>query len=128
MLFKLVVYSPLTFTGYFICTCLLDKKASGLLWIGLSLGFGLLIYFILLGLKAIILNFKAAGNYWWIPVFIFCLAYTCLLPAFLVYEPLNQLVLKLNGNGIITFILELGFATFVYFQYDFLGHVLSKGD
>jgi hypothetical protein len=68
------------------------------------------------------ISLKTKGNHWWLPMYIFCVAITCILPAYLVYSPLNYIIIRLNGNGVITFFLVICFDVFVYCKYNFLGH------
>jgi len=121
-LFKMLVYAPLLVTGYFICTKFLNRKAHGLLWLGLTALFSFILYLLIQVLKKVLNTLKADGNYWWVPVFIFCVAFTCILPAYLVFAPLNYIVIRLKGNEAITFFLAVCFAVFVYCKYNFLRH------
>ena len=119
---RLLIYSPLVATGYLICTLFLSKQANGILWLGLPLVFGLLIFFALVALKRLLLSLKAKESGWWILLFICCVAFTCILPTYLLYHPLNSLILRLHGNRIVTAVLLACFALYVYFHYDFLNH------
>jgi hypothetical protein len=122
LLLKALVFSPLIFTGYLLAVRVLDKKAHGLLWVTVILIFAGLLYTALMMLKNIINELKNKGNYWWIPVFFLCIAFTCILPARLIYDPLNHIVLQMKGTPAVTRMIDVCFAVYVYFQYDFLGH------
>jgi len=122
LLINMIVYAPLLVTGYFICTLMLHDGAHGLLWFGLTVLFAVILHCLLHLLKKVIISLKTKGNYWWILLFIFCVAFTCILPAYFVYTPLNYIIMRLNGNGVITFFLVICFAVFVYYKYNFLGY------
>jgi len=121
-LFKMLVYAPLLVTGYFICTIFLNRKADALLWLGLTALFSFILYLLIQVLKNVLQTLKAKGNYWWIPLFIFFVLFTCILPAYLVYAPANYIVIHLKGNEAITVFLVICFALIVYWKYDFLRH------
>ncbi len=122
LLFKALVFAPLIFTGYLLATQVLDKKAHGLLWITVILLFAALLYAGMMALKNIICDLKDRQNYWWVPLFLFCITFTCILPAWLVYDPPNSIILRMKGTPNITRLVVFCFTVYVYFQYDFLEH------
>jgi hypothetical protein len=121
-LFKMLVFSPLVVTGYFITTGILDKKAHGLLWFGLPLLFAYLMYAGVMAIKQVMLDMRAKNNGWWRPLYTVCVAFTCILPAYLVFAPLNYIVHEMKGSETITWIVVFVFTAYVYFKYDFLQH------
>ena len=124
--FKSLVYAPLLLTGYLICTLFLDKKAHGLLWLGLPVLLAYLVYIVVMATKKILNGLRAKGSLLWLPLFVFCIAFTCVLPAYMVYSPVNYVVHECKGNQTVTILLMACFTGFVYFQYDFLNHRLRK--
>lgn len=122
LLFRALIFAPLIFTGYLLATQVLDKKAHGLLWITVILLFAGLLYAAIMVLKNIICDLKGRQNYWWVPLFLICIAFTCILSAWLIYEPLNRIVIRMKGTPNITRLVVFCFTVYVYFQYDFLGH------
>jgi hypothetical protein len=120
--FKGLVYTPLLITGYLCCTAFLDRKANGLLWFGITILFAFLLYIAIIAAKKILVSLKAKQNPLWLVLFIFCVAFTCIVPAYLIYAPLNYIVLELKGNKTVTILLVACFDLYVYFQYDFLNH------
>jgi len=120
-----IVYAPLLVTGYAICTLVLSRGSEGLLWVGLTVLFAIILYCLLQLLKKGMIALKAKGSYWWIPLFIFCVAFTYILPLYIVYHPLNYLVIKLRGNKTVTDILAACFTLYVYYKYDFFNRQKS---
>jgi hypothetical protein len=114
-----IVYAPLLVTGYAVCTLVLGRGSDGLLWFGLTVLFAIILYYLLQLLKKGMISLKARGNYWWLPLFIFCIAFTCMLPLYIVYHPLNYLVIKLHGNKTVTDFLAVCFTLCLYYKYDF---------
>jgi hypothetical protein len=123
---KLLIYSPLLFTGYWIASKVLDKQSHGLLWIGVTLVVAVVLYHILMAVKSLLIVQRNRGNLMWIPLFTVCVAFTCLLPVYLAYDSVNYLVQKLNGSDILTWIVLACFAMYIYFQYDFLNDSHQK--
>jgi hypothetical protein len=117
---KMLIYSPFLFTGYLITTHILHKKDHGLLWIGLTV---LLAYFIYLFFRLFIHlknNLKANGNLFWIPIFIIGVTFSCALPVWIVFEPVEKVISKLASHSnvaVIAWIVSLAFGFFVYSRY-----------
>ena len=109
-----ITYAPLLVTGYTVCMLVLARRSEGLLWLGLTVFFAIILYYLLRLLKKVMISLKTKGNHWWLPMFIFCVAFTCILPAYLVYSPLNCIIIRLKGNEAITFFLVICFDVFVY--------------
>jgi hypothetical protein len=123
---KALIYASLLVTGYLICTLFLDKKAHGLLWLGLPVLLAYLLYIVVMATKKIINSLRAKGKLFWLPLFILCVAFTCVLPACIVYNPVNYIVHECKGNQTVTILLVACFTCFVYFQYDFLNRRQRK--
>lgn len=123
---KALFYAPLLISGYLLCTIFLDKKANGLLWLGLTVLMAYLLYIGVITSKRVLNNLRAKGNLFWLPLFIICFAFTCATPAVIMYQPINYLVHECNGNEAVTILLVICFIGYVYFRYDFLNHRLKK--
>lgn len=123
---RALLYAPLLLTGYSICTLFLDKKTHGLLWFGLTVLIAYLLYIGVIATKNIMNSLRAKSNLYWLPLFIFFVAFTCVLPAFIMYSPLNYIVQQCNGNQIVTVLFMLFFTGWIYFHYDFLNHRLKR--
>ncbi|SRR6266498_3294360 len=68
-------------------------------------------------------GFKAKGNLFWIPIFIFCIVFTCVIPIWIVFEPIESLIGKMThetNTNTLTWIVSLAFAFFIYRKYNFL--------
>src|SRR3954465_15291340 len=92
MILKLIVYSPLIFLGYFITNEILNADTDKILWIALITVFAFLFYFITYFFKGVLIALKHNGNLFWIPLFIFCLIVTCVLPVWIIFSPLQNVV------------------------------------
>lgn len=84
---------------------------------------GYLIYASIFFLKGILMAFKANGKVIWIPIFILCIALTCLLPCYFVYS----MALEYLDNSVFwSALISALFAFFVYNKYDFTKDVSPK--
>lgn len=124
--FKILVYSPLLLSGYWLSQKILPKDSEKLLWFLLPVVFAIILYQVLKQCKQFIIRSKQKGKWGWLPLFIACVAFTCLLPAYLAFELVNPVIQKINGSQIFTYLLIGGFTLYVYFQYDFLSHQSSR--
>ncbi len=120
--FKLMIYSPFIFTGYIAATHILHKDDHGLLWIGTIALFAYICFLIVNFLKRLVIIFKAKGNLFWIPIFIFCITFTCIFPVWIVFEPIEKLIGKLTPSNIkrLTWMASLAFGFSIYRKYNFL--------
>src|SRR5687768_15233980 len=69
LLFKLVIYSPMIITGYFLSNNILGKSDSVIIWTALILLFACMIYMISYFIKGIIIGLLAVRNFFWILFF-----------------------------------------------------------
>lgn len=117
----LVVFSPLIFLSYWIDCQFINMKDGGLTWLLAILVTTLFVYAALFLAKGLIIGLRRRRSSWWIPLFIICIALTCILPAWIMFHPLNYLTRHLLP---LTWLLDIGFAYFVYGQYNFLNQPL----
>jgi hypothetical protein len=125
--FKLLVFFPLVVTGYWITTKLLTRQSEGILWIIIPIGMAIVLYGVLIALRSFIIAKKQKGQLIWLPVFILCVLFSCVLPVYVAYQPINQLTSRMQGGTIITYIILLIFGMYIYSRYDYLGHFSKKG-
>lgn len=126
VLLEVLAYAPLIFTGYLISRIFLDRKDSAFSWIGFSLLFAFLLYQLVFFFKGILIGLKAKANILWLPLFLLCAGFTCLLPAYLAYEPVNYIVLRLKGSSFMTWFLLVLFGLYVFSRYNFLSDSSPK--
>jgi len=119
---KALIFFPLLITGYWVATKLLTKQSEGILWVVVPILVAMIIYGVLIGLKSVIISQKQKGNLIWLPVFIICVAFSCILPVYIAFDPVNQLIEKVNGSKIVTYLILFILTIYVYRQYDYLGH------
>jgi carbon starvation protein CstA len=120
---KAFLYSPFIVTGYLLATTVLERSDHGALWLGVTLGFAWIQYHIVIGLKKTIQVWRSNHFGSWIPLFLFCTAYTCLLPVWLLLGPLEYLVAALThgrGNTPLVYLIAACFGLLIYSRYNFL--------
>ncbi|HEY0054297.1 MAG TPA: hypothetical protein VGB63_02980 [Pedobacter sp.] len=130
-LIKLFIYSPLIFTAIAITNSIGDKDEfksfKGLFVIFLiTCILYLLVYF----LKGLLIGLKTKGNFFWIPLFLFCIAFTCVLPVYLAFEPVGKLVMYMSKtqkpDELLQWVISLTIGYLVYFQYKFMTNIAPK--
>ena len=125
LFFKLIVYLPLWFVGYMIVTNILGKGDSALGWIGLIALFTLLLYQIVFFIKGIIIGLMNEANFLWIPLFVVCISFTCIFPAWIVYnyiQPILQELSPKSGGGM-SWIGAIAFGIYTYSRYHYLTNI-----
>jgi hypothetical protein len=129
-LFKILIYAPLFFTAFIIVSAVLKEEESSLLGLIVILLVTFILYLLIYFLKGAIIALKAYNNLMWVPVFIICVAFTCILPVYIVFEPIGNLLKSLsksgNPNKALTWIFSIAFGAYVYFRYDFLTNIAPK--
>jgi hypothetical protein len=114
-LYRCLVYMPLLFTGYWLSTHILSKSDNGIWWLALTLVLAYCLYLLIFFLKGVMLCLKKMKAWVWIPVFFLCIAFTCLMPLWMVQDMLSKLI----ANKTIVWILSIAFAAYVYSKYQF---------
>jgi hypothetical protein len=121
--FRMVIYSPFLVTGYLISRSFLGKSDHAVLWMGMTLLFAYLVYMLLAILKKLMAHWRTENNYWWVAIFIICVSFTCILPVYLVFGPLQTVLCKLSHGShtkAITWIFSIAFGFYVYHKHRFL--------
>src|SRR5215471_3486702 len=91
VILKIIVFSPLIFLSWLITKQLLTANTDKIIWIGLMLIFSIALYFIIYFLKGMLIALRNNRNLLWIPLFICCITLTCVLPVWIVFEPIEAL-------------------------------------
>jgi hypothetical protein len=121
--FKALVYFPYLVTAWIFSSFLLHRKDHGLIWLVLTLLFVWLIHLLFTRLKRLVNYWRAKNFIYWIPLFIFCVAYACVYPVYLVFGPLEHFIAKMTHESnvsLITWILSLSFGLFIFLRHRFL--------
>ena len=126
LIMRFFIYSPLVCTGFLITVKILDRNASALLWIGIIVLFAYILFQLIYFIKGMIIALFSRNNLLWIPIFLACVGYTCVLPAWFVFEPIHSTVAKLHGNNLIAILLDTAFGFFIYLKYQFLSPSAPK--
>ena len=123
---KAIVYSPLLLLSWITAKQILDAKTDVILWIALILVFTTIFYFMIYFLKGVLIALNHNHNFIWIPVFICCALFTCVLPVWLVFEPLEKIVTSYaqSNQHLLTWIFALAFGLYVYSKYHFLTNIV----
>jgi hypothetical protein len=130
-LIKLFIYSPLIFTAIAITNSIVDKNEfksfKGLFVIFMiTCILYLLVYFP----KGLLIGLKAKGNFFWIPLFLFCIAFTCAIPVYLAFEPVGKLVIYMSEtqkpDELLQWAISLLIGYLVYLQYKFMTDIAPQ--
>ena len=121
VILKIIVYSPLIFLSWLITKQLLTANTDKLIWIGLMVIFSVAFYFTIYFLKGMLIALKNNGNLFWIPLFICCVILTCVLPVWIVFEPIERFFTAYTETNqqLLTWICALAFGFYVYSKYHF---------
>ncbi|MBS1598405.1 MAG: hypothetical protein JST75_09265 [Bacteroidetes bacterium] len=114
---KLLVISPFIYTAYIISQSILSMHDNALLWIAVVSIFSWILYVFFFELKKWMAILKSKKNYVWILFFVVCVGFACVIPAWIIYEPVKFFVLKMTGiknATIISVIISLSFGYFIY--------------
>lgn len=119
---KALIFSPLLFTGYLIIKQYLNTQDNYFTWIVAIIFVAFLLYMIIVQIKRFIATQYAKGNYLiWLPLLIICVVFTCILPAYLIYDTVDAIIKKFHDGSLLTKLVVVFFALYIYRQYDFLG-------
>ena len=124
-LFQTLIYSPLIFTSYLITSMILETDDHAVLWIGLICLFSIFIYLLVYFLKGALIGFKSNGNFLWLPLFIICTVFTCVLPVWIFFEPVKSIMQSLSKNAgeKLSWIFSVASGLFLYSRYHFLTNI-----
>jgi len=122
-LIRLLILSPFIFTAYLISLSILHYYDHPLLWIALVTAFTWILYVLFFEIKKRMLLLKIRRNKWWILIFIFCVAFSCLIPAWIIYELATLFASKMTDEKnatIIACIIAVSSGLFIYRRNHFL--------
>jgi hypothetical protein len=115
LLFRCMAYMPLIYIGYLVSTHILSKKDNGFGWLVLTIVLACLFYLLIFFLKGMMLCLKKMNVWIWIPLFFLCIAFTCIMPVWMVHGILNRVI----ENKTVVWILSVAFGYYVYLKYQF---------
>lgn len=99
LLFRLLIYSPLFFLGFFLATLIMPhNREKLLLWGLLAVGIAMALYCLVYFLKGILVGLRDRGSIWWVPVFLLCVGIACVPGVFLALEPASSLLKDITKN------------------------------
>ena len=125
IILKIIIYSPLLYIGWLIANQILTANTNKILWLALILIFATVIYFIIYFLKGVLIALKHNHNWLWLPLFLFCVAFTCALPVWILFDPLTNFISRYTQTNqqLLTWIFALAFGLYVYSKYHFLTNI-----
>ncbi len=119
---KGIIYFPFLFCGYVGAKFILHRNDNGLLWLTLTILFAGLIYLVFYFVILKMNDYKSTNNFLWVPLFIFCIVFTCALPVYIVFAALENIIRKLSSGSntlLLAWIFSLAFGIFVFTRYPF---------
>ncbi|AWO02091.1 hypothetical protein DLD77_10485 [Chitinophaga alhagiae] len=126
-LFKALIYFPLIITSFIIVSSIMKKEVSSLLGLAVIILVSFILYLLVYFVKGILICLKSNNKLLWILPFIICVSFTCILPVYIVLDPVGRLVQSSSRSGtsydILKWIFSLAFGVYVYFRYDFLTNI-----
>lgn len=123
-----IVYFPQLFGGYCMARCLLNKDANGVLWVTITVLFAFVLYQFIFLLKGLLIAFKTKRNFWWMPLFILSILYTCVLPVMLFFGLLHKAAFYFTieyADGL-TWLFAIVACSYLYSKYAFLNDSAPK--
>jgi hypothetical protein len=122
LFFKGIIFFPFLVCGYLAAKIFLHRKDNGLLWLILVLLFAYIIFLIFHFMVQKMNRLKLSGNLIWIPFFLICAFFTCIIPVWIIFEPVGKILQRLthHSNPIaLTWIFSLAFGFYLFFRYPF---------
>lgn len=128
MLLKIIVYSPLLFISGLLTKQITGNNTAIILKLALVLLLAVILYYFIYFLKGILIALKYNRNLFWMPLYIVCVLITCILPVWIIFEPLQTLISRYTETNqqLITWICALAFGFYVYSKYHFLTNIASS--
>jgi hypothetical protein len=121
--FRLLIYSPILITAYILSSSILHKKDSVFFWLGFTLLFAYCIHKIFMFMGKLIRVWRIKGNLLWIPLFLFCVVFTCVPPVYFAFGTVYKIIARYAHESnplLLTWIVSLSFGYFIYSRYHFL--------
>ena len=113
-------YFPLFVAGYYLSDKLLSPLDHTLNHLIIAFVFSYFVYLVIFFLKGLLIALKQKNNNWWLPIFIFCVAFTCLLSPWLVVDPLTKAFTRWHFSTWLVWVITIAFGYFIYTRYMFL--------
>jgi hypothetical protein len=118
-----LIYSPFILTAYIITTHILHRHDHALLWLALTGVFAFVLFCIFSLLLVQMRELRNKKNSLWLPIYVLYVSYTCILPVYIVFKPIEHLVREMTHETSVTllsWIFCVVFGSVVYNRYHFL--------
>lgn len=123
LFYKGIIYLPLIFVAYLISLKIVSTgKDQGIWMLVLTILFAYLVYLLIFLVKGMMLAMKQLNKWAWLPLFLFLLAFTCVMPAWAVH----QILKSLHIDQTVLLIISLSFGVLVSFKYRLLSDWAPK--
>lgn len=121
----LAIYLPLWLSGYLITSLFLKKNDDIFAWIGLIILFTILAYQSVFFVKGLLIGLKNKGNLCWLPLFIACICFTCLIPIWLIHNNIQPWLHRVspNSGNLLAWLTSISFGIYAYSRYHFLTNI-----
>ena len=125
IILKSLVYSPLLFLSWFIAAKLLHDQINKITALGLVLLLSYILYFVIYFFKGVLIALKFNRNFLWIPLFICAVLFTCAIPMYVIFDPINIIIDRYTDANqyLLTWIFTAAFGLYVYSKYHFLTNI-----
>src|SRR5690349_11956725 len=94
MILKVIVYSPLLFISGLITKQITGNKTEIVIKLALIIILAVMLYYCLYFLKGVLIALKYNQNLLWLPLYIACVLVTCILPVWIIFEPIQNIVTR----------------------------------
>jgi uncharacterized membrane protein YczE len=121
--FRALVYSPFILSGFLTSGLFLHRKDNAVIWLGMALLIAYFFHFLIILLKDAIANWRRQRKVIWMPLYIMCVAYTCVLPAYIIFGPVEKIMSSLNHQmnaELFSWIVSVGFGFYLFRRHGFL--------
>lgn len=124
-LLKVIVYFPLLFISEVLTKQITGNNTDIVIKLTIIIILSVILYYCIYFLKGALMALKYNQNLPWIPFYIFCIVITCILPAWIIFEPLQTFTGRYTETNqqLVTWICALTFGLYVYGKYHFLTNI-----
>jgi len=128
MLLKAIVYSPLLFISGLITKQITGNNTDIVIKLALIIILAIILYYCIYFLKGVLIALKYNQNLFWVSLFLCCVLVTCVLPVWIIFEPLQNFITSYVATNaqLITWIFAIAFGLYVYSRYHFLTNIAQQ--
>src|SRR5260370_18294710 len=106
-IFRLFIYLPVIFVGYYLSNLVLSPTDNSLNHLLIAIVFSYFVFLLIFFLKGLLISLKERGNNSWIVLFLFCVAFTCLLSPWLLIAPVSTAFFRCHFSGLLVLVVPI---------------------